>query len=1046
MKKNLKINLKRLTSGFISSVMMMSFILMPIPNVSVVYAETNEDGVVCPDEAAVKNGAIYVPGCEFNKALATTTMESDRDYNESGISKFISQYIVGMMGVILINSLRWKRLSKYNVEVYGNDCKQNFGPVVSMPTGMVSGLLYIIGDLQSNIQFQAAAKKAADEYDMELTDLQAYTGKAKVHEGSGEVSDDATDEEKKAIEDAVKAAQDGNNAQAKGYDALLAVLIGQKKALKTKRNMAGASAIGYALADAVELINMIAMHSTCVTQWSAKATKDAIATGEYAAAQAGVTAAGVPPLPTAVACAPAAGALAAHKGVSTAKEAKQLVLGQLYGAKKATDSAVAVKETTSILGKITGAFGGKAGAAVGVVAGLGDKAKDDLDEVAAAIARAGKDSTDIAAISAFATPLGATDKAADVCVPTKALKDNSTGNEVASLGTTVSCCGGPGVNTITYAYASGIVTALGATNLLAAAKAQALKAGKKKLINLVVDKAISEVTGGFDELTKKVYEKVKGSVKKSQLPESGSYWWQGVPAAPGLFSLRKDIKVLSLFGEGGSPVGSIPSYMQTPEMNKQQVKELETMKFFVRNSFESNVRDMTRSLVNYDMDKPLATLKSIADNEKKIQRVMMDFDKYLDSDLIHMAREEQVNPKSLAFQKVIDKIKSEFFMPKAHAGMTGSLIGMVASEVGKKIGGPWGEVLNVGGKIMALHSMLGKYAKRYALNRPVTRALTWTGMGLLSNWTRKITNNAIDKVDNNIKVIETEKQKFLDSGTTGSGFAGNRSGMGRDGLRNANYGENKQGKRFIKACVVADGDSYLPSTCGAVTPIDKFRVKGLSRTGDINNNPMGFSNGVMTATTFGAANDPDYAANMSDGDLAGIDSANAAMAKLVEKKRKLYDDIMDGSKAYKDAGGQSLQANIAKLRKVLFNDGVSGSGGLGGSGGSSSSAPLASTKPTETLGTGNVVSGGGSGGGGSAPVAAIPSFDLDFGDEGGVAGAGSDAIGAAKSGKKTQKLGDFVMKHNDINKRKDISIFKILSNRYILSYPKVLEEETSVQK
>ena len=91
MKKNLKINLKRLTSGFISSVMMMSFILMPIPNVSVVYAETSEAGEECPTDEEVKNGAIYVPGCEFNKTLSATSMESDRDYSgDSDFGKFIS--------------------------------------------------------------------------------------------------------------------------------------------------------------------------------------------------------------------------------------------------------------------------------------------------------------------------------------------------------------------------------------------------------------------------------------------------------------------------------------------------------------------------------------------------------------------------------------------------------------------------------------------------------------------------------------------------------------------------------------------------------------------------------------------------------------------------------------------------------------------------------------------------------------------------------------------------------------------------------------------
>ena len=52
-------------------------------------------------------------------------------------------------------------------------------------------------------------------------------------------------------------------------------------------------------------------------------------------------------------------------------------------------------------------------------------------------------------------------------------------------------------------------------------------------------------------------------------------------------------------------------------------------------------------------------------------------------------------------------------------------------------------------------------------------------------------------------------------------------------------------------------------------------------------------------------------------------------------------------------------------------------------------------------------------------------------------GTGADAAGA----KKPEKLDDFVLQHDDINKRKEVPIWKILSNRYILSYPKILDEE-----
>jgi hypothetical protein len=426
---------------------------------------------------------------------------------------------------------------------------------------------------------------------------------------------------------------------------------------------------------------------------------------------------------------------------------------------------------------------------------------------------------------------------------------------------------------------------------------------------------------------------------------------------------------------------------------------------------------------------------------------MDEYRKYLDKEFHKMYSEEKIDTKSLAFKRFINKFASELFIPSAHAiDVAGMAVGAGLSLVAGKIDGPWSEVLNVGGKILTMHGMLGGFVKRTALPMPITRALTWTTLMSLSIMTHDFTHEAIGKVRDNIKVLDDELEKFKKSGATGSGFAGNRSGMGRDGLRTSKYGANQQGKMNIKSCVVVNGDSYLPAACPSLTPRNQFPTTKVSL-GNSNDITPDHLNGLnmFNDTLYGSTTGSIDPSNLSSGELGKLVSVSKAIAKANQKIRDKIDSHDKGIQGSKTKGNGSLSANIAKIRKVLMG-GESGSltnSGPGGSGGTAS--PVASSKPTETLGTGNVVSGGGSGGGGSAPVAAIPSFDLDFGDEGEVA-VGSDAIGAAKSAKKTEKLGDFVMKHNDINKRKDISIFKILSNRYILSYPKVLEEETSVQK
>jgi len=1045
MKKNLKINLKRLTSGFISSVMMMSFILMPIPNVSVVYAETNEAGVECPDDEDYKNGAVYVAGCEFNKALSTTTFDSQARYevDENGEKKkvfgivpqeWISQYIVGLMGVILINSLGFKRLSKYNVKVYGNDCPKNIGPLISIPAAMASGVAYIVGDIQSNIQFQDAAKKAAEKYDLEVTDIESFTGKPKEYVGDAKAPEGATDEEKQALLDQAKTAKDGNDAQAEAYDALKDVLEGQKKALNTKRNMANLSGIGYGVADVVELGNMVWKHITCSRQWARVATDEMKSMSEFSVAMSAATTAAAAVATTAV-CVDLPALLAGTQTTEKSSKAADLVKSSTYSLKTVRTSSKLIGGMTSLISGIKSIVPGASSAAglAGLGKGLGSKAKEAAEEAADLTERIARDGSDIGAATAFISGFRTMDVAGDKCIVAKAAEDNFNANYLAAMDTPLQCCGGVGVNQATYAFAKTITTG---SNLMVAFKSEGRKIVRDNILKMGFNAMVKELTGGLSDSAKQFSDIAMKEEMENNKRYKGTYSWQGIPKAPGVFSLKKDIKITGIGGWIGASLDS-----------KKQ-KELENMKFYVRNMFESKLRGLAvRSLIKYDMDKPRKTLKNIVDVNKKIDEIMIDFNKYLDSDLAQMLENEQVNPNSLAFQKVIKKIANELFIPSANAiDMGATLAGAGLKAAGGMVEGPWSEVLNVGGKILMLHGILGGAAKKFLFVSPVSRALTWTTLKLLSDWTKKLADDAITKVDANIAVIVKEKQRFMDSGANGSGFAGNRSGMGRDGLKTSKYGANQLGKRNIKSCVVADGDNFLPSTCGAVTPREKFLIKGVASSGDAKNNPLGFANSMMADTMFGAGNDPDYAANMSSGDLAALESANNAISNLANKKRKEYDKIMESSDAMKKGGGESLSANIAKLRKVLFDNGVSGGGsGLGSSGGSGTAAPLASTKSTETLGTGNVVSGGGSGGGGSAPVAAIPSFDLDFGDEGEIA-VGSDAIGAAKSAKKTEKLGDFVMKHNDINKRKDISIFKILSNRYILSYPKVLEEETSVQK
>jgi hypothetical protein len=66
-------------------------------------------------------------------------------------------------------------------------------------------------------------------------------------------------------------------------------------------------------------------------------------------------------------------------------------------------------------------------------------------------------------------------------------------------------------------------------------------------------------------------------------------------------------------------------------------------------------------------------------------------------------------------------------------------------------------------------------------------------------------------------------------------------------------------------------------------------------------------------------------------------------------------------------------------------------------------------------------------------------LDLGLGDDGALT-TGEDLSEGLKA---EEKLSDFNVSETDITNKPDVSLFKLLSNRYLLSYPKVLNEMSS---
>ncbi len=73
------------------------------------------------------------------------------------------------------------------------------------------------------------------------------------------------------------------------------------------------------------------------------------------------------------------------------------------------------------------------------------------------------------------------------------------------------------------------------------------------------------------------------------------------------------------------------------------------------------------------------------------------------------------------------------------------------------------------------------------------------------------------------------------------------------------------------------------------------------------------------------------------------------------------------------------------------------------------------------------------------PKSNIPSFDLDLGDEGGIT---DEEIGTEVTAtNKEEDLANFTVDAGEVNENQSVNIFKLISNRYLLNYPKLLEEK-----
>lgn len=1082
--------LKRLFMGFIYSLMTFSFIMMPIPFSGLAHAQRGiEVDTYKNEDGKDSRRSVYKQGDDLGEAVNDAKAENYGETQE-GIKAFIAQATTGMMALSLLNALFFKY--KYEDEIegvfYGQDCPKNKAAKVTIRVAQLGSLMYIIGDVSANFKFTKAAAKASDE-------LQNFNPTEKTD------FENMTEEEMKARREAdPEAAENAEKEESKqlmAFDKLLNILNGKKDAIEAKKKMTTIASLAYGVSTTWEIVNLIKCATSCtIDDGVKKAQRVAITAASGALLGPAITTFNAaasaldPTMATkaiAAACKGLITTVKTYNGKIKVKDSKDKLQKIAKAAKLSSDSARVAIHTSATTNAVRKALTEQDPETAVLEHQAIDAAMDAEQKAIEAHKKAsvGKGAAQLAAEKAAETAANSSIAGfVYTCNPglvPLAAKYLLAYKDYAYQ--PVTCCGGDGIGTaqqverrIAMKSFNAQISALGGAGAIAEAKdakETALQIAKdlknETLASQQVDLAKGQVANlaadfigvpGIGNFTREALtEQVNGSFVTGEERIKGSYPALGLPSIP-MLNFNNDIVLGGILGKYSS--NETPSPSQLEEMKKERLERQNKMfemdegsKFFASHMFESMLRRMSaRSIAESDFISPKEDFKLIAEKEQEIKNIMFFYNQMLD----------EVNPSLMADNKMnkhrywemIVNMASNLILPKAHAfigGMGGggtlAIAGAFLPQIGQMLGLPpeWNAILKVGQKIMIAQAMLGGLMKRYGLVSPLGRSITWGVLTTVLLMVRKWDQEAIDKMKERIELVEAEMDRYENSVARRTAGPG-KSYQGANYKKN-NYQANSQnaGGAFIKTCVNATQGGFKPAgSCPGNTTKSTFETdKPDAVEAKVMTPTVGKAMSTLSNLASKTANGSLKESEISGSNLAEIERMEAAIRAHNDKLTKGLDRFND--RVLKDQKNKpaSLASTIAKARNALTGGAGPINGSLAAFGNPSSAPNTIANKKDEDSGIVTPGSNkGGSAGGGGAVAPSAGSFDLDLlGDDmggEGMADATGDAAGETAA-KAEENLNDFEINHDDINKKTEVSIFKILSNRYILSYPKVLEEE-----
>lgn len=354
----------------------------------------------------------------------------------------------------------------------------------------------------------------------------------------------------------------------------------------------------------------------------------------------------------------------------------------------------------------------------------------------------------------------------------------------------------------------------------------------------------------------------------------------------------------------------------------------------------------------------------------------------------------------------------------------------------------WTQHLMFGVVVITLGMLLENFIQTKLYSTPVGRISTWAVlsgmMGVMLHHHKKVYN----KVKRRKEVVMAEREKWLNAavGKT-QASEGEAAASSKVDYNKVDYKASSANDRGEFSCgYLGTNGTFIESSCPPPQAKNKFKIPQTAVTSLKKVSPS-FSRSLANLTSF--ANNASTKGNpfsgMSSADISGQGKLNHAMRKQMKKSVDLALKRMNKGKKKSDTSYVDISKRAANVLKGIKGKNFN-TGAISSSLASAGTSSRSSGSGLKTIGS-------------KKQAGQVPSFSsgkdinlnqntngldsLDFEDED--TALADSAIDEAIA--KEENLEDFKVDHNDINKKKEVSLFRILSNRYLLSYDKVLKQK-----